>query len=182
MDRRLLLGGLAAGVSLLGLAATASAGPMFDTSTSSCTTDNCSSVSVGGSLLAFGSSFASPWVGQIFAFDNQCLRLDVTSASNDLEIVAVQPNGRVFRDDDSGVGNRPLVKINGTKPGWYTVQVSTFNGEPVDADFTLAFGLYNVNNPNCANPTSPTAAAVDAAKSRSAISGPGPTGGPASGR
>ena len=169
MDRSFLLGGLAAAALTFGLTAPASAGPLFDTSSSSCTGENCSAVSVGGSLLAFGSGLPLPWVGQVFASSGQCLRLDVTQqGSNDLEIVAVSPGGVTFRNDDRAVGDRrPLVKINGTTAGWYSVQVSTFNGSAVDADFTLAFGRYNLNNPNCANPTTTASAvAAEAAKGR----------------
>jgi hypothetical protein len=183
--RKHFVGGFTAASLALGLAGTASAGPLYDTTVSTCTTDNCSSVSVGGSMLAWNAKSAYPWVGQIFALGAECLRLDVTNEGQDLEIVAISPNGDVFRNDDriSGFDRRPLVEIQTVTRGWYTVQVSTVNGDPVDADFWLAFGRYNSANPNCANPTAARAAALaaTAAKGGGTI-GPSALGGPASSR
>lgn len=184
MRTNLVFGGLVAASLGFGLAPGASAGPLFDTSLSSCTGENCSSVSVGGSLLGFGTSFAYPWVGQIFAGGAECLRLDVTNQSQDLEIVAVSPRGEVFRNDDRPGSTRPLVKIRTVSAGWYTVQVSTFNGTAVDADFTLAFGRYTSSvNPNCASATAPTLAlAAEAAKGGEGGIGARAAGGPGSAR
>ena len=110
----------------------------------------------------------------------------MTNASQDLEIVAVSPRGETFSNDDRAGSSdrRPLVKIRTVTRGWYTVQVSTFNGTAVDADFTLAFGRYtNSVNPNRANSTAPTLAlAAEVAKGGGAAKGPRALGGPESSR
>lgn len=161
-------------------AGTAAATPLGDPSVSSCTSENCSSVAMGGTVLGFGASYASPWVAEIFA-DNECLRLDVLAQAADLEMTVVAPNAFTYVNDDrnSAGDKRPLVKIDGGQRGWYTVSVSRFDGNAADADFTLAFGRYNRTNPNCASPTAPTPALVgQAAKARVADTSPRPTGGP----
>ena len=100
------------------------------------------------------------------------------SENNDFELVAVAPNGQVFRNDDRVAGDRrPLVKVAGTLPGWYTVQVSEFAGHAVDADFTLAFGRYNNGNANCAPATTPSACGRRDRRQGGAV-GPRATGGP----
>jgi hypothetical protein len=156
---RIILLGLPA-VLMLG-ARPVSAGPLiFDNSISTCTGNNCSSLTLPGSVLAFGPSAAS-WVIEAFASPGQCVRLDVTSQDTDLEIVAVAPNGQVFRNDDrSGSDLRPLVKIDPTpNNGWFTVQVQHFNGIAVGANFVLHYARYNTGNPNCASPTPPVLSA-----------------------
>jgi hypothetical protein len=157
---RIILLGLPA-VLMLG-ARPVSAGPLvFDNSVSGCTGNNCSSLTLPGSVLAFGPSAAS-FVIEAFATSGQCMRLDVTSQDVDLEIVAVAPNGQVFRNDDQGGagGLRPLVKIDATpNNGWYTVQVQQFAGSAVGANFVLRYGRYNTGNPNCATPTEPVLSA-----------------------
>src|SRR5262249_8363146 len=48
--------------------------------------------------------------------------------------------------------------INGAPTsGWYTVQVAGFAGTPQNGVFTLHYGRYFMNNPNCATPTLPLA-------------------------
>jgi hypothetical protein len=85
-----------------------------------------------------------------------CVRLETTGSGADLEIVAVSPSGQVYRDDDGGAGNEALVKIAPAERGWYTVQVSTFNGAAVSTNFTLLYGRYGTaSNVNCADPTPP---------------------------
>ena len=125
---------------------------------------------------------AGPWVAEIFASQQQCLRLDVTQENVNTEIVAVSPSGLVFRNDDrSAADQRPLVKVNGTERGFYTVQVSTSAGDAVESDFVLAFGRYNLNNPNCAQPTQPAAAEVAGPAAQGGSLGPNVTGGPSDG-
>jgi len=45
----------------------------------------------------------------------------------------------------------PVIRINGIpQNGWFTLQLSHQAGLPVNADFTLAFGRYPLNNTaNC---------------------------------
>ncbi len=128
-------------------------GEIFDTTSSSCTTTNCSSVIVGATIKSFPPS-AGKWIAEVFASAGQCLRIDVISEFADLETVVVAPNGAVFRDDDGGVGVQPLVKIASTpNNGWYTVSIGRFAGQAETGNFTLAYGRYSAGNPNCAGPT-----------------------------
>lgn len=144
-------------------AMSAAATQMFDASVSSCGTTNCSAVVFGGTLAGNGTS-SGPWTAEIFGGANECLRLDVTAQGVDLEIVAVAPNGAVFRNDDRPGSLLPLVKINGAQNGWYTVSINHFAGAISQSNFNLAFGRYNLNNPNCASPTAPQRVPAVAAK------------------
>jgi hypothetical protein len=167
------------GLVAAGSAPDASAFQIYDLGPSTCTTANCGSTTFGGTVNGAG-AFAGPWIGALYAGTGECLRLDVTSQQVDLEIVAVAPSGAVFRNDDRAgpADRRPLVKINGTQNGWYTVQVSEFAGSPVQASFTLAYGRYNLNNPNCSAPTGPLSAREAEASKGGGNLGPAVTGGP----
>lgn len=181
MPKLLTVYGAVSCVALLAGAGEASASAkLFDPSVSTCTGANCSSIRLDGTITSFGPSSGS-WIGELFAGPNECMRLEVTSptggGADDLEITAIAPNGSVFRDDDSGAGLAPLVRINGTpNNGWYTVQVNQFAGSAVDKNFTLFYGRYNVNNPNCLPGTTPVIGASGGAKAGAAVSG-GTTGG-----
>src|SRR4051794_4361638 len=115
--------------------------------------------SISGSIGNQGGVFPFPWEIQVGANVGQCLRLETTSvdpSSTDLEMVVVSPSGQVYRNDDLATGNRlSLVKVSPAERGWYTVQVSTFDGRPVTANFTLRYGSYSGGNPNCQTPTQP---------------------------
>jgi hypothetical protein len=125
----------------------------------SCTTPNCSSALIIGTLTSHG-SYAVPWVIQVASDPGQCVRLettDVIGSDLNLEMVVVSPSGRVFRNDNiSGTNNLSLVKIAPTEHGFYTVQVSGFNGGAAAVNFELRYGRYSsAGNPNCASPTPP---------------------------
>jgi hypothetical protein len=176
--RQWLAAASAAVITLWGAGAS-EATQIFDPSASTCTGTNCSQTVIGGTVNGFGPT-AGPWTASIFAGTNECLRLQGLTQTSDLEITAVSPGGVVFRNDDGFVAPCalcPLVKINGTQNGWYTVSVSHFAGSPVQENFTLGFGRYNVNNPNCAAPTIPVAAPA-AAASKAGGSSPRASGGP----
>jgi hypothetical protein len=143
---------------------------VFDPSFDSCTGINCSSEeisgTVGGLAGASATDNALPWTVMIFSPAGTCLRAEVTSQTRDLEIVLVQPDGTVFRDDDGGVGLQPLVKVDGTSDrGWNTLQVSRFNGDALGANFTMLYGVYPRGNPNCAAPTTPRSLLARSSKS-----------------
>jgi hypothetical protein len=149
---------------LIGIAppATLWATPIFDPVTNTCTTLNCGAVRVDGVVReAIGE--VRPWVMEIFANPNQCLRAHVIAEDSDFEAVLIAPNGTVFRNDDSGLvscPNCPLLKVNptpGPNRGWYTLQISHFAGLPITGNFVLMYGLYNLGNPNCSSPTLPAA-------------------------
>ena len=133
-----------------------------DLSVASCTGINCSSDTINGSLSSIG-SYAVPWAIQVGSDPGQCVRLETTFVQGglDLEMVVVSPSGAVYRDDDGGAGLLSLVKIAPTEKGWYTVQISSFNGGSAAVNFTLRYGRYSsATNPNCANPTPPVLSAV----------------------
>jgi hypothetical protein len=154
----------------------AAATQVWDNTFSTCTSANCSAIALPGTINGDGST-AGPWTIEVFAGANECLRLAVVSQSVDTEIVAVQPNGVAFRDDDSLGSSRPLVKIRGTQQGWYTVQVSHFAGAAVESDFVFTFARYNALNPNC---NSPTVGRGTERAAKSGSTGPRVTGGPSS--
>ena len=81
----------------------------------------------------------------------------------------VAPNGTVYRDDDSGGSNRPLVRINGTpNNGWYTVSINNWNGAAVSQNFTVTLQRLGLNGAGCLPATGPTAAATASAAAKSA--------------
>lgn len=127
---------------------------VFDDTFSTCTTINCSSLRIPGTVLSFAPS-AGNWDINVFAAAGECVRLDVISQATDLEMVVVAPNGSVFRNDDRVVGDlRPLVKIDRTpNNGWYTVHLAQFAGSAANANLVLLYGRYNSGNINCFLPS-----------------------------
>jgi hypothetical protein len=156
-------------VTYLGLMAlvfsTAWAGPLIFDGLDNCTALNCNAVFLNGisQKNAFGDSV--PFVVQLFADVNECMRLDITSESADVEIVLVSPSGATWRNDDFN-GLRPLITARADVKGYYTVQINAFNGNQSINTlqlFTLAYGLYGLNTPNnCPVPRAPSFAAAGA--------------------
>jgi hypothetical protein len=151
----------AAAASLL-FAITASATPIFDPTTSQCVRRNCDAVEFGGSVPGFLST-PMPWVIQVFAAAGECLRLEVTSQEADLEMRVVAPDGgHTWLNDDSTLAPCPLCPLiafnTRQRQGWFTVHIGEFGGASVQAHFTLAYGRYNRNNPNCTTHIAPAGA------------------------
>jgi hypothetical protein len=136
---------------------------IWDNSFSTCTSANCSSLTIPGTVTN-PSSNNDPFEVQVFAGTNECVRLEVTQSLQgvDLEMVVRAPNGAIYRNDDGNGGgsfNNPMVQINGTpNSGWYSVSINHWNGVASYADFVLTYGRYNVGNVNCAAPTAPSLA------------------------
>ena len=155
---------VAVAVALLSAPGLASAQSIFDDSVSTCTTDNCSSLRIPGSVFAIGGS-AGVFTIDAFAAPGECVRFDLAAPSHpspDMELVVVAPNGTVFRNDDrSGVADRrPLVKIaSAPNNGWYTVHVAQFAGAATETNILLLYGRYPRGNANCGGATGPTLAA-----------------------
>ncbi|HEX6010935.1 MAG TPA: hypothetical protein VFY87_03845 [Geminicoccaceae bacterium] len=147
--------GLAAALATFAPVGPTGAATTINTSTlGTCGTPNCASDTIIGTLGSHG-SYAFPWTIQVASDPGQCVRLDTTEVLGgsglNLEMVVVSPSGRVFRDDDGGVGNLPLVKITPSEQGFYTVQISTANGGAAAVNFKLRYGRYaSPTNPNCA--------------------------------
>jgi hypothetical protein len=156
MKRLDLLRGLAAAAFVVAAPQPSPATELQDPTFASCTGINCSSVQLGGVINAYLRT-PKAWTAEIRATAGRCLRLEVTQQADDLEIVVVAPDGRIYRNDDA-IGLRPVVKINPTSTGFHTVQIAEYAGTVAESVFQLAFGVYNLNNPNCASPTPPEAA------------------------
>jgi hypothetical protein len=145
----------------------ASATDLFTSGTFSCTTIDCGSTTLNGSVNVYRASASGEHVLKFFAGSNECLRLHVISQDADLEMNVIAPNPSTrFRDDDGGEGLEPLVVVNGTQRGWYTVVLHHFAGSAVNSNFTIRVGRYVLNNnPNCSLPTAPSSA-VSSSKAR----------------
>ncbi len=150
-------------VSMLVSTLTFAGSDIFDNSLSSCTTPNCSSLSIPGAIYSDGIS-AENLTLSLFVGAHQCARFDLTSptavrlSDTDFEMVVVAPDGTVYRNDDrSSTDARPLVAFNsGPTAGWYTVHIGQYAGHAITTNSPLLqYGLYTEGNPNCVNPTAP---------------------------
>ena len=128
---------------------------------STCTGINCGGFRFGGTYQFDQFNQADPFVTQVYTGNGECLRIDVLSEETDLELTLIGPDGKVWRNDDRSdpsFDNRPLLKVQNTgATGWFVLQVARYNGTGPGANFTAAYGRYNVGNPNCATPTVPVA-------------------------
>jgi len=142
-------------VSLLALmpAMRAEATNLFDPTISGADTFDDSPVRLDGTL--HDTTNSRPWTAKVYAGTGECLRLFVISTAFDAKISVISPSGTIYRDDDSGGSLRPLVRINNTGAGWYTVQIAHYLGQPQNANFTLLYSRYPAFNVNCETPTSP---------------------------
>lgn len=131
-----------------------------------CTTENCGATLLYGQPLRNNFGQSQPFTLQVYGSRNQCMRLHVIEQFDDMEIVLVSPSGKVWRDDDGGGSNRPLVKAITDVDGWYTLQINRYDGEGANSasGFRLAYGIYNSDNPNCQNPTQSAAGTRGATK------------------
>jgi hypothetical protein len=146
------------GLSLMPNAAFAT--PLIEDNLSTCNTVRCESVSVTGTYLAptiSGVFKPNPAVYQVYASGNECLRIEGTAQSTDVEIELISPRGTVWRDDDGAGDTRPLLKARTTDNGWYTLHVARYDGGTPEGTFTLSIGRYNnpTTNVNCSAPSSP---------------------------
>src|SRR5437016_14623116 len=98
-------------------ASVANATNLFDPRVGTLNTLDSESVALNGTLHDTNGN-PQPWVIQVYAGAGECLRLFVDSAGFDAKLVAVAPDGIVFRDDNSGGQGRPLVKVARTAQGW----------------------------------------------------------------
>jgi hypothetical protein len=135
---------------------TALAGSLMFDPFNTCTSVNCSSQIINGTYHADAAGDVDPFILQVYSQGNECVRLDVVAEDFNLEMVLVSPTGKIWRNNDRNASNlRPLIKAITDVSGWYTLQVSQFNGAAVISDFTLRYGRYDINNPNCFSETPP---------------------------
>jgi len=156
--KRRLLPALTVLIAALMPAMRADATNLFDPTISGADTLDDSAVRLDGTL--HDTTNSRPWTAKVYAGAGECLRLFVTSTAFDAKIGVISPSGTVYRDDDSGGSLRPLVRLNNTGAGWYTVQVAHYRGLPQNANFTLLYGRYPAFNTNCEVPTAPGRAPV----------------------
>jgi hypothetical protein len=156
-----LLRNAVAVLAVLGMVVPAAAGE-FRAPLRTCTGLDCQATIIPGFIngwSAGGHLNVGPWVAQVFAANHECLRLRVLSHGVDTELVVVAASGKAYRNNDAGVGtcpDCPLVAFRtGRLGGWHTVHVSQAAGNVVSASFTLAYGRYDADNPNCGTPTRP---------------------------
>lgn len=136
-----------------------------DVNVSPCTGARCSSRSIDGELLPWLGGPQSvlkgdSWAATVRAGLNECLRLEVLKQENmDLEMTVISPDFQVYQNNDKGGAvcpNCPLIKISGTKNGYYVIHISSNLGWAGPAKFRISIGRYTPrDNPNCRNPTLP---------------------------
>lgn len=139
-----------------------------DLSRDTCTTINCNAAVTSGTYHYGPFENSNPFILQIYAEPNECLRVDVTSQNADLEAVLVSPEGTVWRNDDRIIQTdlRPLIKVTPNVKGWYTLQISKYNGVAPYAIFTVEHGRYNQGNPNCAGGITPSLTGVSGLRAK----------------
>jgi hypothetical protein len=130
------------------------AGSQLESTRSTCAPINCAGMTLRGIHQV-----NEPFVIQVFAREGECLRLDVSTQTEDLAMLIVAPSinfGQVSDDRDAG-DTRPLLALDVLPwTGWYTVAISPYDVGQTTARFTLEYGRYPGGNPNCA--PAPTAA------------------------
>jgi hypothetical protein len=156
---------LLATLMLLPTGVTSASAAELKTQKQTCTATNCGATVLIGRInrsqrCCGFANISMPWVAQLYANPNECLRLHVTSqGSANTELVAIAPGtGRAWRNDSSNVSpcpTCPLLKIRTTtnENGWFLVQVNQTAGAAGDAEFVLRYARYAAGNPNCASPT-----------------------------
>lgn len=149
------------------LSAFAASAAELNTPLRTCTTADCQATILLGRINKSDrccgfANLPMPWVVQLYANPNECLRLRVTAqGSANTELVAVAPGTqRAWRNDNSGLAactTCPLLKIRtgANEGGWFLVQVNQNTGAAVNANFTLLYSRYAASNPNCSTPTPP---------------------------
>jgi len=95
-----------------------------------------------------------PFVIQVFARAGECLRLDVSTQSEDTALIIVAPTVLDAGSSDDVVDTRPIFALDPVPAtGWYTIGISYFDYDPRIARFTLEYGRYNGGNLNCSQAT-----------------------------
>ena len=161
---------LLAAILLLSLSYRPASADELKTPVETCTTADCGATVLDGRINRSDRccGFANlqiPWVAQLYAGANECLRLHVTAQTTaNTVLTAVAPSTqRAWRNDNSSVQPCPscaLLKIRtaANEAGWFLVQVNQSGGGPLNAEFALRYARYAATNPNCAAPTPPLGA------------------------
>lgn len=135
---------------------------------------------VNGSVETNANGNRDPFIAQVFsAGGGECLRIAVTSQGADLEAVLVSPSGAVWRDDDSGGSNRPLIRAVTDTRGWYLLSISQAAGAAVNADFTMTVqrATAGSRSPLCSGAAPPLGVASASTLAKAGSNGPAPSNG-----
>ena len=131
------------------------AGAQYESTLSSCTTINCSGMTIRGIQQS-----AEPFIIQVFARAGECMRLDVSSQTEDTAILLVAPTVDETGFVDDADGARPIFGLDPVPhTGWYTVAISYFIFDERISRFTLEYGRYPGGNLNCSQATATKAMA-----------------------
>jgi len=114
-----------------------------------------SSITINGTTETTANGNVDPFLIELFANANDCLRIAVTTQQTDLEATLVGPNGATWKDDDGGGNNLPLIKAQTVTRGWHILRISHFAGSSVNADFTAVISRSARTSLNCTPPTTP---------------------------
>lgn len=131
------------------------------------TVSNCTALDCGGSTIianyVYEQPFSQgiPFTVQLFSAGNECLRVSVTAQNLDSEAALVSPDNQVWLNDDFN-GLRPRIVARTTVKGWYTLQLTKFDGGGPGGQITFKYGRYPLSNQNCSNPTTALSAAQPA--------------------
>ena len=130
-------------------AATAWAGSHYESALSSCSTINCAGMTIRGIQQA-----NEPFVIQVFAREGECMRLDVSTQTEDTAMVIIATTAGDFLGVDDTFELRPIFGLDPVPAtGWYTVAIGYFDYDPRIARFTLEYGRYPSGSINCSQAT-----------------------------
>jgi hypothetical protein len=123
------------------------AGANYESGLSTCTTLNCAGMTIRGIQQS-----NEVFLAQVYAREGECLRLDVSTQTEDTALLLIATTAGDSLLEDDTVGLRPVLGIDPVpQTGFYTVAISyyTYETEPLDVRFTLEYGRYNGGNLNC---------------------------------
>ena len=140
-------------IGLLVSSSQAWAGSQMFTGLSNCTGSDCGGLTLGGTYV-YEQQFsqALPFSVQLFSAGNECLRVTGLTQDTDLEAALVSPDGQFWLNDDTN-DRRPQIVAQTTLKGWYTLQISRYDGGGPGSNFTFKYGRYPLSNRNCSSPT-----------------------------
>ncbi|ETW98331.1 MAG: hypothetical protein ETSY1_19105 [Candidatus Entotheonella factor] len=126
---------------------------------------------ISGSYETNVNNNTDPFVIQIFSSGDECVRLEVIRQGADFEMTLISPNGTIWQNDDGGVDTQPLIKAITNVRGWYPLVISQFAGAVANADFDLQYGRFIATSTQCTDPTAPSTALTNGAKTSDGAAG-----------
>lgn len=128
-----------------------------------CTAADCGATVLAGRINNGGFSIpplhtrsiagSDPWVLTLRLGNNECLRLEVKSQTNDLAMMMIEPGGRIYGNNAGArmtCAGCPIIMLRSTPtPGDYVVILNNTRDPFEETHFVLNVGRYNANNANC---------------------------------